>query len=77
MNAVVSTFRALQDVEVMLEITSSIEGEEKTVKQLNRTTNEIKELRSEYISNKSDLELIKQQSHVAFSIKSLDLKVGD
>lgn len=47
---------------------------EKTVKELYRTTNEIKELRSEYISNKSDLELIKQQSHVAFSIKSLDLK---
>ena len=47
---------------------------EKTVKQLFRTHNEIKELRSEYISNKSDLELIKQQSHVAFSIKSLELK---
>jgi hypothetical protein len=47
---------------------------EKTVKELFRTTNEIKELRSEYISTKSDLELIKQQSHVAFSIKSLELK---
>ena len=47
---------------------------EKTVKQLYRTTNEIKELRSEYISNKSDLELIKQQSHVAFAIKELELK---
>ena len=47
---------------------------EKTIKQLNKTTNEIKELRSEYISNKSDLELVKQQSHVAFSIKSLELK---
>ena len=47
---------------------------EKTVKQLYRTNNEIKELRSEYISNKSDLELIKQQSHVAFSIQSLQLK---
>lgn len=47
---------------------------EKTVKHLYRTNNEIKELRSEYISNKSDLELIKQQSHVAWSIKSLDLK---
>ena len=47
---------------------------EKTVKQLYRNTNEIKELRSEYISNKSDLELIKQQSHVAFSIQSLELK---
>jgi len=47
---------------------------EKTIKQLYKTTNEIKELRSEYISNKSDLELVKQQSHVAFSIKSLELK---
>jgi hypothetical protein len=47
---------------------------EKTIKQLYKTNNEIKELRSEYISNKSDLELIKQQSHVAFSIKSLELK---
>jgi hypothetical protein len=47
---------------------------EKTVKQLYRTTNEIKELRSEYISNKSDLELIKQQSHVAYTIKVLELK---
>lgn len=47
---------------------------EKTVKQLYRTTNEIKELRSEYISNKSDLEIIKQQSHVAYSIKVLELK---
>ena len=47
---------------------------EKTVKRLYRTSNEIKELRSEYISNKSDLELIKQQSHVALSIKSLELK---
>lgn len=47
---------------------------EKTVKQLYRTTNEIKELRSEYISTKSDLELIKQQSHVAFAIKELELK---
>jgi len=47
---------------------------EKTVKQLYRLNNEIKELRSEYISNKSDLELIKQQSHVAFSIRELELK---
>ena len=47
---------------------------EKTVKQLYRTNNEIKELRSEYISNKSDLELIKQQSHVAYTIKVLELK---
>jgi len=47
---------------------------EKTVKELYKTTNEIKELRSEYISNKSDLELIKQQSHVAFAIKELELK---
>ena len=36
MNAIVSTFRALQDVEVMLEITSSMEGQEKTIKQLTR-----------------------------------------
>ena len=47
---------------------------EKTVKQLYRTNNEIKELRSEYISNKSDLEIIKQQSNVAFNIQSLELK---
>jgi hypothetical protein len=47
---------------------------EKTVKQLYKVGNEIKEMRSEYISTKSDLELVKQQSHVAFTIKSLDLK---
>lgn len=47
---------------------------EKTVKRINRTGNEIKELRSEYVSMKSELELIRQQSHVAFSIRELELK---
>lgn len=46
---------------------------EKTIRDLYKTNNEIKELRSEYITTKSQLELVKQQSHVAFSIKELEL----
>ena len=52
MNAVVSTFRALQDVEVMLEITSSIEGEEKTVKQLTRERDRLTKVLLNLIPNK-------------------------
>ena len=52
MNAVVSTFRALQDVEVMLEITSSIEGEEKTVKQLTRERDRLAKVLLNLIPNK-------------------------
>ena len=52
MNAVVSTFRALQDVEVMLEITSSMEGEEKTVKQLTRERDRLAKVLLNLIPNK-------------------------
>jgi hypothetical protein len=52
MNAIISTFRALQDVEVMLEITSSIEGEEKTMKQLTRERDRLAKTLSNLISIK-------------------------
>ena len=52
MNAVVSTFRALQDVEVMLEITSSMEGEEKTVKHLTRERDRLAKVLLNLIPNK-------------------------
>ncbi len=47
---------------------------EKTVRDLYKANTAIKELRSEYITNKSELEIIKQQSHVAIEIQELGLK---
>ncbi|MEX2379856.1 MAG: FtsL-like putative cell division protein [Vicingaceae bacterium] len=47
---------------------------EKLVRRLYKTTNEIKELRSEYITNKSDLMYISKQSQVARATKSLGLR---
>ena len=38
---------------------------EKTVRRINNVTNELKELRSEYITTKSDLMFISKQSEVA------------
>ena len=47
---------------------------EKTVRELYKANATIKELRSEYITNKSELEIVKQQSHVALEIQELGLK---
>jgi len=47
---------------------------EKTIKDLYRTNKEVKELRSEYITIKSELEVMKQQSQIASIIESLGLK---
>lgn len=47
---------------------------EKLVRKLYKTTNEIKELRSEYITNKSDLMYISKQSQVARATKKLGLR---
>jgi len=52
MNAIVSTFRALQDVEVMMEITQSIEGQEKTMKQLTRERDRLAKTLSNLVSVK-------------------------
>ena len=52
MNAIVSTFRALQDVEVMLEITQSMEGQEKTMKQLTRERDRLAKTLSNLVSVK-------------------------
>ena len=47
---------------------------EKTIKDLYRTNKEVKELRSEYITIKSELEIMKQQSQIASIIEDLGLK---
>ena len=52
MNAIVSTFRALQDVEVMLEITSSMEGQEETLKQLTRERDRLAKVLSNLVPTK-------------------------
>ena len=47
---------------------------EKTIREIYKTSRDLKELRSEYITIKSDLEVLKQQSQVALTIKSMGLK---
>ena len=44
------------------------------IRQVNRITTQLKELRSEYISTKSDLMFISKQSEVAKSVEKLGLK---
>lgn len=44
------------------------------VRQVNRITSQLKELRSEYISTKSDLMFVSKQSEVAKSAEKLGLK---
>jgi len=44
------------------------------IREVNRTSNEIKELRSEYISSKSDLMFISKQSEIAKRVETLGLK---
>ncbi len=44
------------------------------IREVNKVTNQIKELRTEYISSKSDLMFVSKQSEVAKSVASLGLK---
>ncbi len=44
------------------------------IREVNRLTNEIKELRTEYISSKSDLMFISKQSEIAKRVEKLGLK---
>ena len=44
------------------------------IREVNRTSNEIKELRTEYISSKSDLMFISKQSEIAKRVETLGLK---
>ena len=57
----------------ILYIANGYYAEEK-IRQMNRLTNELKELKSEYIITKSDLMFISKQSEVAKSAASLDIK---
>ncbi len=47
---------------------------EKLIRQLFKTKNDLKEMRSEYITTKSDLMYISKQSQVAKATEELDLK---
>jgi hypothetical protein len=47
---------------------------ERTVRELDRTNAELKEMRSEYLTVRSHLEQAQQQSHVAGDISTLGLK---
>ncbi len=47
---------------------------EKTVRRINNVTNELKELRSEYITTKSDLMFISKQSEVAKAALNYGIK---
>jgi hypothetical protein len=47
---------------------------EKTVREVEKATQEIKELRSEFISGKSELMFLSKQSEVARNVASLGLK---
>jgi hypothetical protein len=47
---------------------------ERTVREINKVINEIKELRSEYITTKSDLMYLSKQSEVARAVQEIGLK---
>ena len=47
---------------------------EDKIRQLSKVTNELKELRSEYITSKSDLMFISKQSEVAKAVLKFDIK---
>lgn len=47
---------------------------ERTVRDLEKTNSELKEMRSEYLTVRSHLEQAQQQSHVASDISTLGLK---
>ena len=44
------------------------------IREVNKTSNDIKELRTEYISSKSDLMFVSKQSEIAKRVEKLGLK---
>lgn len=57
----------------ILYIANGYQADDK-IREVNRITNELKELRSEYISTKSDLMFVSKQSEVAKSVEAMGLK---
>ena len=57
----------------ILYIANGYQADDK-IREVNRITNELKELRSEYISTKSDLMFVSKQSEVAKSVETMGLK---
>ena len=57
----------------ILYIANGYQADDK-IREVNRITNELKELRSEYISTKSDLMFVSKQSEVAKSVEPMGLK---
>jgi hypothetical protein len=57
----------------ILYIANGYQADDK-IRDVNRITNELKELRSEYISTKSDLMFVSKQSEVAKSVETMGLK---
>ena len=57
----------------ILYIANGYQADDK-IREVNKITNELKELRSEYISTKSDLMFVSKQSEVAKAVSSLGLK---
>lgn len=47
---------------------------EKTIRKIDKITNELKELRSEYITSKSDLMFKSKQSEVAKAVEVMEIK---
>jgi hypothetical protein len=50
---------------------------EKKIRQINKVTNELKELRSEYITSKSKLMFVSKQSEVAKTAESMGLEIRE
>ncbi|MCC6251251.1 MAG: hypothetical protein IT238_02175 [Bacteroidia bacterium] len=50
---------------------------EKKIRQINRVTNELKELRSEYITSKSELMYVSRQSQIAKSAQNMGLQIKE
>ncbi len=57
----------------ILYIANGYQADDK-IREVNRITNELKELRSEYISTKSDLMFVSKQSEVAKSAEPMGIK---
>jgi hypothetical protein len=50
---------------------------ENSIRKLNKTGNELKELRSEYITTKSDLMYKSKQSEIALALKDKDMQLEE
>ena len=57
----------------ILYIANGYQADDK-IREVNRITNELKELRSEYISTKSDLMFVSKQSEVAKAVEPMGIK---